>query len=126
MTEHLGPTLHPGMLFGERYEVVSRLGEGSFSQVYGAREVGTGQQVALKLLRLLPTHEGGQGEKLAARFRREMRLCAQLEHPHIVRLLGSGEAAGGNRTRSSSMCRGTRWRASWRGRERSSRARPCG
>lgn len=43
-------------------------------------------------------HEEGLEERLAAthteRFRREMRLCARLHHPHIVRLVDTGEADG--------------------------------
>jgi TOMM system kinase/cyclase fusion protein len=43
--------------------------------------------VAVKVLHHLHTYD----EALVARFRREMRLCARLYHPHIVRLIDSGQ-----------------------------------
>jgi serine/threonine protein kinase len=43
--------------------------------------------VAVKVLHQLHTYD----EALVARFQREMRLCARLYHPHIVRLIDSGE-----------------------------------
>ncbi|HVG57033.1 MAG TPA: TOMM system kinase/cyclase fusion protein [Hyalangium sp.] len=67
--------------------MLSPLGEGGFSQVYRARQLATGQEVAVKVLHQLHTYD----EALVARFRREMRLCARLYHPHIVRLIDSGQ-----------------------------------
>ncbi len=78
-------------MFQERYEILSKLGEGGFSQVYRARQRATGQEVAVKVLHW--TH--AQDEALTARFQREMRLCARLYHPHIVRLIDSGRSDEG-------------------------------
>src|SRR5262245_34577020 len=78
--------------FGERYEMLADLGGGSFGRVFRARQRITGQEVAIKTLR---TRDGDTPTDVARhveRLRREMRLCAQLSHPHIVRLLDSGEA----------------------------------
>ncbi|WP_224244816.1 TOMM system kinase/cyclase fusion protein [Hyalangium gracile] len=80
-----------GTVFQERYEILSKLGEGGFSQVYRARQKATGQEVAVKVLHFL--HTGDEG--LTARFQREMRLCARLYHPHIVRLIDSGSTEDG-------------------------------
>jgi len=83
--------LHPivaGMVFQGRYEVLSQLGEGGFSQVFRGRQQATGQEVAIKVLRHLHSRDAGH----VARFQREMRLCARLYHPHIVRLIDSGES----------------------------------
>lgn len=79
----------------ERYELLGLMGQGAFGQVHRARQRATGQEVAIKLLRPLEGASARTLEKQAARFRREMRLCAQLYHPNIVRLIDSGEAALG-------------------------------
>lgn len=71
--------------------MLSKLGEGGFSQVFKARQRATGQEVAVKILQ--PLHAADEG--LVARFQREMRLCARLYHPHIVRLIDSGRTATG-------------------------------
>ncbi|MFL5350743.1 MAG: TOMM system kinase/cyclase fusion protein [Hyalangium sp.] len=77
-----------GTVFQERYEVVSKLGEGGFGQVYRARQRVTHHEVAIKVLRTLHT----TNDTHIARFQREMQLCAQLYHPNIVRLIDSGKA----------------------------------
>jgi TOMM system kinase/cyclase fusion protein len=87
--------LEPGMSFEGRYTVLGELGAGSFGRVYRARQLSTGQDVALKLLHESELETPEQAEKVRERFRRELRACAQLAHPHIVRLLDSGETAGG-------------------------------
>lgn len=74
--------------FDGRYQAGRQLGEGGFGQVYLATQVATGQQVAIKLLQL---KQNKSIETQIARFQREMRLCAGLHHPHIVRLIDSGQ-----------------------------------
>jgi len=76
----------PGAVFAGRYEIIAKLGEGGFGQVYRARQLVTHQEVAIKVLRSLHT----ANETHIARFQREMQLCAQLYHPNIVRLIDSG------------------------------------
>ncbi|WP_224242140.1 TOMM system kinase/cyclase fusion protein [Hyalangium gracile] len=78
----------PGTVFQGRYEVLSKLGEGGFGQVYRARQLVTQHEVAIKVLRALHT----TNDTHIARFHREMQLCAQLYHPNIVRLIDSGKA----------------------------------
>ncbi|XXF77621.1 TOMM system kinase/cyclase fusion protein [Myxococcaceae bacterium GXIMD 01537] len=78
----------PGTVFQERYEILAKVGEGGFGQVYRARQRVTGQEVAVKVLRRLQSRD----ESHTARFQRELRLCAQLYHPNIVRLIDSGRA----------------------------------
>jgi TOMM system kinase/cyclase fusion protein len=75
-------------VFQGRYEAGRRLGEGGFGQVYEARQIATGQLVAIKVLQL---RQGKRIDTQIARFNREMRLCAELHHPHIVRLIDSGQ-----------------------------------
>ncbi|MRG92326.1 TOMM system kinase/cyclase fusion protein [Polyangium spumosum] len=82
-------------VFRDRYELLDQLGEGGFGTVYKARQLATGQSVAIKVLRL-PETDGSQAQaKRIARFQREMQICAQMHHPNIVRLMDSGQAADG-------------------------------
>ncbi|RYZ37294.1 MAG: TOMM system kinase/cyclase fusion protein [Myxococcaceae bacterium] len=89
--------MDPNLLeaFQGRYELLSELGEGGFGRVYKARQVTTGQNVAVKLLRLTEGATPESVERRSARFEREMKLCAQMHHPNIVRLIDSGRAQGG-------------------------------
>jgi formylglycine-generating enzyme required for sulfatase activity len=50
----------------------------------------TGQEAALKLV----SSELAVDKRYLERFRREMQLAARIEHPNVVRCLGSGEASG--------------------------------
>jgi Tol biopolymer transport system component len=62
------------------YEIVASLGEGGMSEVYRARDLTLGREVALKLL---PDHWGDDPERVA-RFEREAQLLAALNHPNIA------------------------------------------
>lgn len=64
------------------YEVVRELGVGAMGTVYQARDLHLGRQVAIKTLR--DWTSVGPEEK--ARFLREARSVAQLNHPHIVQI----------------------------------------
>ena len=71
---------------GDRYRVVREL-DGGMSRVFLAEEVKLGRKVVVKLLP--PATAAGAS---AERFRREIRVAAQLQHPHIVPLLTSDVA----------------------------------
>lgn len=74
----------------ERYEMLSELGRGGFGVVHKARQLATGQYVAIKMMHR-PRESGDEShQRHVARFQREMMLCAQLHHPNIVRLIDSG------------------------------------
>lgn len=79
-----------GTVLDGRYEVLEVIGEGGFAVVFKARQISTGQVVALKLLRAhrIAAIEGAGVER--KRFEREMKLIGQLRHPHVVRLVDSG------------------------------------
>jgi serine/threonine-protein kinase len=68
------------------YEVTARISEGSFGEVYRAKERLSGQDVALKILK----HEWLANEETVKRFRREAALLAGLSHPNVVRLINFG------------------------------------
>ena len=72
------PLLEIGSEFG-RYRVLGALGAGGMGEVYLAEDRELGRRVAIKRL-------GGwlQDEDGAARFRREARTLASLNHPNIV------------------------------------------
>ncbi|HMN10552.1 MAG TPA: serine/threonine-protein kinase, partial [Gemmatimonadaceae bacterium] len=71
---------------GATYRIERELG-GGMSRVFVAEDVGLGRRVVLKVLPPeLASGVNGQ------RFAREIRLAAQLQHPHIVPLLAAGSA----------------------------------
>lgn len=71
--------------FSGRYEVEREVGKGGNARIFLARDP-SGQAVALKIL-----HPELLVSVAAERFLREIRLASQLDHPHIARLLDSGE-----------------------------------
>src|SRR5262249_51651043 len=83
-----------GTVFQDRYEILSVLGEGGFGVMYEARQLTTGQPVAVKVMREVLGTRAADARRRASRFKREMRFCARLHHPNIVRLIDSGQAEG--------------------------------
>jgi tetratricopeptide (TPR) repeat protein/tRNA A-37 threonylcarbamoyl transferase component Bud32 len=79
----------------ERYAVGEALRSGGFARVFRALQRTTGQEVAIKLVRPPSGDSETALEDTIQRFRREMRLCAELHHPNIVPLIDSGETADG-------------------------------
>ncbi len=73
----------------DRYRLERELGQGGMATVYLAEDLKHHRQVAVKVLRSELTATLG-----AARFLREIEIAAGLQHPHILPLLDSGEAAG--------------------------------
>jgi len=72
------------------YQLVRRLGEGGMAQVYLARDVRLGRDVAVKVLDRRLADRSGFRE----RFLREARVAAALDHPNIVQLFDFGEENG--------------------------------
>jgi eukaryotic-like serine/threonine-protein kinase len=83
LLDHIQQTL------GDRYIIERELGRGGMAYVYLARDRRYERQVAIKVLD--PDIATAVG---AERFLREIRITAQLQHPHIVPLLESGEGGG--------------------------------
>src|SRR6187431_782416 len=72
-----------------RYTFERELGRGGMASVYLARDQKHDRLVALKVLQ-----PGAASAVAADRFLREIRLTAQLQHPHILPLLDSGQTGG--------------------------------
>ncbi|GMR12731.1 MAG: hypothetical protein BMS9Abin29_0924 [Gemmatimonadota bacterium] len=72
-----------------RYRIESELGEGGMATVYLAADIRHERNVALKVLR--PELAATLGPD---RFLQEVRVTANLQHPHILPLFDSGEAEG--------------------------------
>lgn len=71
------------------YRLNSRLGSGGAAHVYVAEEIASGRRVAIKVLR-----EEQATTLSVERFLAEINIAAQLVHPNIVPLYGSGTADG--------------------------------
>lgn len=72
-----------------RYTVEREVGAGGIATVFLAQDLKHHRKVALKVLRAEIAVTLG-----AQRFSREIEVAAQLQHPHILPLLDSGEADG--------------------------------
>ncbi|EXB42361.1 CBL-interacting serine/threonine-protein kinase 14 [Morus notabilis] len=69
-------------LFG-KYELGKLLGRGAFAKVYHARNVGTGQSVAIKAVSKQKVVKGG----FVAQVKREIAIMRRLSHPNVVKLM---------------------------------------
>ena len=81
------------MLTGRRlgaYQVQARIGAGGMGEVYRARDTKLGRDVAIKIL---PRAFTSDPDRLA-RFEREARMLAALNHPHIGAIYGLEDADG--------------------------------
>ena len=96
--------LAPGTRLGP-YDVLAPLGAGGMGEVYRARDTKLGREVAIKILPNLfaqdpdPSTSSGSSRAVSrderlARFEREARTLAALNHPNIAHLYGVEEAAG--------------------------------
>ncbi len=72
------------------YEILSALGAGGMGEVYRARDTRLDRDVAIKLL---PEVFAADAERLA-RFQREAKVLASLNHPHIGAIYGLEDAGG--------------------------------
>jgi tetratricopeptide (TPR) repeat protein len=79
--------LRPGLLLA-RFELVSVLGRGGMGEVWRARDLRLGRDVALKVL---PEGMAADPDRVA-RFEREARALAALNHPNVAQIYELGEA----------------------------------
>lgn len=84
-------TLSSASLVGARlgdYQVLRKLGRGGMADVYAARHLSLGRDVALKVLR----KDFASDTAYVERFRREARAAAKLNHPNIVQVFDVGSS----------------------------------
>ncbi|MGH9363810.1 MAG: protein kinase domain-containing protein [Thermoanaerobaculia bacterium] len=79
-------TLEPGARLGT-YEILGPLGAGGMGEVYRARDRKLGREVALKIL----SEAFASDPSRVARFEREARMLAALNHPSIAAIYGAEE-----------------------------------
>jgi TolB-like protein len=75
------------MALGDAYRIEKELGGGGMSRVFLAEDTSLGRKVVIKVLP--PEMAAGVNVE---RFRREIKLAASLQHPHIVPLLSAGSS----------------------------------
>ena len=81
--------LTPGTRLGS-YEIVSRLGSGGMGEVYKAKDLKLGRDVAIKVLR----EDLASDPERLRRFEQEARAASSLNHPNIVTIHDIGEHEG--------------------------------
>ncbi len=78
-----------GRIFGN-YQIYESIGRGGMATVYRARDRRTNLDVAIKFI----SPALAENEQFIRRFRREVKVVAQLDHPNIVPVLDYGEQDG--------------------------------
>ncbi len=79
-----------GMLIGDRYEVLEKIGTGGMSDVYKAKDQKLNRFVAVKILK----QEFSENKNFVSKFRVEAQAAAGLMHPNIVNVYDVGEEDG--------------------------------
>ena len=73
-----------------KYRIVEKIGQGGMGQVYKAIQTGLDREVALKVL----SPSLVSNAEMAARFKREILICARLQHSNLVKVYDHGEQDG--------------------------------
>lgn len=76
-----------GILIGERYEIIERVGSGGMSEVYKAKDHKLNRLVAIKILK----REFSEDINFVQKFKREAQSAAGLMHPNIVNVYDVGQ-----------------------------------
>ena len=79
-----------GVLIGDRYEIMGRIGTGGMADVYKGRDHKLNRYVALKVLK----REFREDELFVKKFQSEAQAAAGLMHPNIVNVYDVGEDRG--------------------------------
>lgn len=79
-----------GMLIGDRYEILDKIGTGGMSDVYKAKDHKLNRFVAVKVLK----NEFSENTNFVSKFRVEAQAAAGLMHPNIVNVYDVGEEDG--------------------------------
>jgi serine/threonine protein kinase len=76
--------------FGDRYQILENLGDGSMGRVYQVLDLELDRPVALKTIRV----EKDRGHDLLERFKQELMLARKVTHKNAIRIYDLGEADG--------------------------------
>ncbi len=100
----LGVAIDPmiGRVIEGRYRILDKIGEGGMGSVYRAEHLKLNKQVAVKLIRA----ETLNHDEVLARFEREAKVTALLDHPHIVGAMDYGELLEGGAFLVSTLVHG--------------------
>ena len=79
-----------GMMIGDRYEILEKIGTGGMSDVYKAKCHKLNRFVAIKVLK----QEFSENANFVSKFRTEAQAAAGLMHPNIVNVYDVGEENG--------------------------------
>ncbi|MBP5198875.1 MAG: Stk1 family PASTA domain-containing Ser/Thr kinase [Lachnospiraceae bacterium] len=79
-----------GMMIGDRYEILEKIGTGGMSDVYKAKDHKLNRNVAVKVLK----QEFSENANFVSKFRIEAQAAAGLAHPNIVNVYDVGEDDG--------------------------------
>jgi serine/threonine protein kinase len=82
--------VRPQALRYDKYILLDMIGQGGMGRVYLAKDVRLNRRVALKVL----SRERMNNPRALARFQREAKVGAQLQHENLVRIYDEGEAHG--------------------------------
>lgn len=82
--------LKSGMMLGDRYEILNKIGSGGMSIVYKGRDQKLNRNVAVKVLKA----EYREDANFVRKFREEAQAAACLAHPNIVNVYDVGEEMG--------------------------------
>ncbi|WP_394832989.1 protein kinase [Pendulispora rubella] len=86
--------LEEGSVFNGRYHIERWLGQGGMGEVYRAADGTFQRPVAIKVVRVDASAEGGDHEQAKRRLLNESRMVATLKHPNIVEIYDAGECDG--------------------------------
>ncbi len=79
--------LKPGMIIGDRYEIIDKVGSGGMADVYKAKDQRLNRYVAIKVLK----PEYSSDRSFVNKFRGEAQSAAGLSHPNIVNVYDVGD-----------------------------------
>ncbi len=79
-----------GMMLGDRYEILDKIGTGGMSDVYKGKDHKLSRPVAVKVLK----QEFSENANFVSKFRTEAQAAAGMMHPNIVNVYDVGEEGG--------------------------------